>query len=290
LKKKGTAERPSPLMLSRPYFFGGGRWERPGLDFAPAFPGTPAGGPAVAGRPADAGLWLWPKSRPVEPGRFACPASACAGSSPGMLSRSESAACFARRARTRCSASLELKPWSVSAPITKRGTASERPEGARVASKLTAAPSTPLRIASAPASISSPAGANARPFASAALATSIRAACSFTERSMLLGSTPFAANFSARFSSASAGSCLARAAAIRASTRCATSAGNTSLRRAEGSLAGTWAIEPCAVSTIASSTTAKLRTCLIYVSSPEGSDLRSRRMCGSGLFNLVRHI
>ena len=235
-RKKG---RPwPPLFCLALYFFGGGRRLWPGLDFAPAFPGTPAGGPAVAGRPADAGLWLCPKSRPVAAGGLPRPVTACGGSSPGILSSSASEARALRRASTRCNASLELKPRSVRLPITKRGTASERPEGALLASRLTDASSTPLRIASAPASISSPAGFVLRPFPSAALAVSIRAACSFTERSMLFGSTPLAANFNARFSSASAGSWRSRACAMRVSTRWATSAGRTSLKRAEGSLAG----------------------------------------------------
>ncbi len=193
-----------------------------------------------------------------------------------MLSRSESDARALRRVSTRCNASLAVNPWSVRLPITKSGTASDRPEGALFASKLTAAPSTPLRIASAPASISSPAGRDARPFAKAALATSIRSACSLIERSMFLGSTPFAANFRARFSSASAGSCRARASAIRARTRAATSAGSTSRKRAEGSLAGVCALEPAARHSVANTNVNRrmqlIRMKLIYVSSPPGSD------------------
>src|SRR5450759_4102902 len=147
--------------------------------------------------------------------------------------------------------------------MTNKGTASDRLGGELFASKLIAAPSTPLRIAAARASISAPLGLEPRPLARAARAWSMRFACSFTERSMLIGATPFAANLSARFSSAAAGSWRARASAMRASTRCATSAGSTSLRRAEGSLAGVWALDPRATIQAARKSSATLRVLVI---------------------------
>jgi hypothetical protein len=55
-EKKGAAFAAPLFSLEPVQPFPGGRLPWPGLDFAPAFPGTPAGGPAVAGRPADEGL------------------------------------------------------------------------------------------------------------------------------------------------------------------------------------------------------------------------------------------
>ena len=78
----------------------------------------------------------------------------------------------------------------------------------------------------------------------------------------------FRGELGARFSSASAGSWRARASAIRARTRAATSGGNTSFKRAVGSFAGICASAHGASTRIAASCSAIRLMSLIRLISP----------------------